>query len=224
MNTNKAQNVNPTALQRGIFFVLVGPGGAGKDTIMNNIFAQNTQNPLFRLSRLITATTRPTREGEQNGIDYHFKTKDEFRQMIADNTLIEYQQVTSGNYYGIPRYSVDPIINSGGHVLGDVDVLGAKEVLAQYGNDAVIIFVTVGDEQSSIEERLDILRQRMTHRKDKPEAIQERLDRAEKLEFPFQKECQLIVYNADIEKATARLQAFIESQILERQKAVLSPV
>lgn len=216
--------MNPTAPQRGIFFVLVGPGGAGKDTIMNNVFEHNAQNPHFHLSRLITATTRPPREGEQNGIDYHFKTKEEFRQMIADNALIEYQQVTSGNYYGIPRSSVDPIINRGGHVLGDVDVLGAKEVLAQYGDDAIIIFVTVGDEQSSPQDRLDILRQRMTHRKDKPEAIQERLDRAETLEFPFQEKCQIIIYNADIDKATARLQAFIEAQILERHQAVLSLV
>jgi guanylate kinase len=207
-----------TLSARGIFFVIVGPGGAGKDTMMNRVFAQVAEHQGLPLERLVTATTRPPRPGERDRFDYFFKTHAEFEQMIADNQLVEYQQVTSGNYYGVPRDSVDPLLAQGTSVMGDVDVLGARRILEEYPTDAVVIFVTVGDAAATTEERLNILRSRMQQRQDRPEAIEERIERARSLEFPFQPLCHHTIYNEDIGTATQQLWDIITETIAARQK------
>jgi guanylate kinase len=205
-----------TTQEKGLFFVLVGPGGAGKDTMMKQIF-QKVLDQSIPLYPLVTATTRKPRSGEQDGIDYYFKTIPEFEQMIAQDEVIEHQFVTSGNYYGVPKASVDPILEHGDHVLGDIDVLGAERVLELYPNDALIVFVTVGEENSSDDDRLNILKERMEKRQDKPEAISERLNRAKNLEFPFQKRCHLVIYNTNIEHSTEQLFQFIQEKIAQHQ-------
>jgi guanylate kinase len=205
-----------TTHEKGLFFVLVGPGGAGKDTMMKQVF-QRALDQNMPLYPLITATTRKPRYGEQDGIDYYFKTTPEFEQMIAQDEVIEHQFVTSGNYYGIPKTSVDPILEHGDHVLGDIDVLGAKRVLELYPSDALIVFVTVGEENSTEDERLVILKERMEKRQDNPEAIAERLNRAKNLEFPFSERCHLVIYNTNIEHSTEKLFQFIQEKIAQHQ-------
>jgi guanylate kinase len=207
-----------TSSARGIFFVIVGPGGAGKDTMMNRVFERVAEQRSPSLERLVTATTRPPRPGERDQFDYHFKTYAEFEAMIASDQLIEYQQVTSGNYYGVPRDSVDPLLARGISVMGDVDVLGAKRILEEYPADAVAIFVTVGDAEATTEERLHILRSRMQQRQDRPEAIEERIERARTLEFPFQPFCHYTIFNENLDAATQQLWDIITETIAARQK------
>lgn len=212
------------SIRRGIFFVIVGPGGAGKDTMMNEVYAHITEEYAVRVQRLVTATTRLPREGEQEGVDYYYHSHASFRHMIEQDALIEYQQVTAENLYGIPRSSVDPIITRGEHVLGDVDVLGAYRVQKDYPDDAIMIFVTVGSEHATEQERLDILRARMIGRKDKPEAIAERLERARTLEFPFQKLCHYVIYNDDLKIASRTMRQIVARCIRERAQQVTENV
>lgn len=201
--------------ERGLFFVLVGPGGAGKDTLMKRIIERMTGTQ-HHITRLVTSTTRPPRAQEQNGVDYHFKTHEEFQQMIDEDALVEYTPVTKGNFYGIPRASVDDKIIRGEHVIGHVDVIGAKIVREQYPTDAVLIFVTVS---GTPEEQLEELRQRMETRatgNDKPEIIAERIERARTLEIPFAEFCDVIIINDDIDTAEAQLYRVILNAIEHR--------
>ncbi len=205
--------------QRGIIFLLVGPGGAGKNTLLKRILP--LLNSSLKLSELVTATTRLPRSDEQQGIDYHFKTHPEFQTMIANDELIEYQQVTSGNYYGVPRASVDPLIDKGESVIADVDVLGANAILEKYPTDTYAIFVSVGTPDTSNEERLKILKTRMEGRNDSPQHIAERLHRAVNLEFPFQNKCTYTLYNNNPDLAAQDLIHIIE-QALAGQLSVLA--
>ncbi len=193
-----------TPPSRGIFFVLVGPGGAGKDTLMQRLLARFANTP-HRLSRLVTATTRPPRAQERDGVDYHFKTQAGFEEMIANDALIEYTPVTKGNFYGVPRASVEDKITQGEHVIGHVDVLGARIIKAQYPNDTVLIFVTVG---GTPDQQLSELKRRMEQRatgSDRPEIIAERVERARTLEIPFAQECDIVIINDDIDTAEQQL-------------------
>jgi guanylate kinase len=192
----------------GIVFLLVGPGGAGKNTLLKHLLPHLPST--LALSELVTATTRPPRNGEQHTVDYHFKTHTEFEAMIERDELIEYQQVTSGNYYGVPRASVDPLIARGESVIADVDVLGADTILHEYPQEACAIFVTVGDADTSVQERLAILEARMRGRNDSEAHIAERLKRAVDLEFPFQSKCAYTVYNNDVNQAATDLIHAIE--------------
>lgn len=185
----------------GLFIVVVGPGGAGKDTLMRRVFDHIQQDATLPVHPLVTATTRPPRSGEQDGIAYHFKTHEEFQQMIASDDLIEYQQVTSGNYYGVPRASVESVISTGQHVMGDIDVYGAIRILAEYPR-VLLIFVTVGTPIMTQDDQLAILGARMQGRGDTIAAIQERLERARLLEFPFESQCAYVIYNNNLDEAT----------------------
>lgn len=204
----------------GLFILVVGPGGAGKDTLMKRVFEQIADDPTLPIHSLVTATTRRPRVGEQNGIAYHFKSHNEFQQMIADNALIEYQQVTSGNYYGVPRTSVEAIVSAGEHVMGDVDVYGALRILEEYPR-VLPIFVTVGTADMSDEARLAILRARMEGRGDSPESITERLERASTLEFPFEQQCSFVIYNNNIDEATRDFLNVLHTAIREQKQAQL---
>lgn len=185
----------------GLFFLIVGPGGAGKDTLMNAAFAQAERDGL-PLRRLVTATSRPPREKETDGTDYHFKTRSAFEAMIANDELIEYVQVTSGNYYGVPRALVDSVLSAGEHLMGDVDVIGAKTIREHYPQQAVVIFITVKGE--TIQDKLAVLRARMEGRNvgsDAQAIVEERLTRAETLELPFEAQADYVIVNDDLQRA-----------------------
>lgn len=94
--------------ERGLLIVLSGPSGVGKGTVRQAIFSQ--EDTKFEYS--ISVTTRSPREGEVNGVDYFFKTRDEFEQMIADNKLLEWAEYV-GNYYGTPVDYVEQTLQDG---------------------------------------------------------------------------------------------------------------
>lgn len=192
---------------RGILFVLVGPGGAGKNALMRAVIARNEN-----LSQLATATTRPRRQEEKQGREHHFVDKAEFKRMIDANELLEYQEVTADKWYGIPRFSIDPILNQGHDLIADIEVLGAQILRDTYPDDVVLIFITVpGD---TIEDKLTVLSRRMNngHRKENPELIQERLERARSLELPFAEQCDFVIVNDEIDAAIEELQTIITAE------------
>ncbi len=119
--------------QRGKLFVISGPSGTGKGTVCKEILPKHD----LRLS--ISMTTRAPREGEQNGREYFFVTKEEFEQNIADGNLLEYANVY-GNLYGTPKNAVDRQLERGQNVLLEIDVQGALKVKKSM-NEAILIFL-----------------------------------------------------------------------------------
>ena len=136
---------NP-ARHRGRLFVISGPSGVGKDSVIDG---------LKKLGRpyhfTVTATTRRIRPGETHGIDYIFLSRDDFRHMIENDDLLEWAEVY-GNLYGVPKSQVNDALNRGQDVIMKIDVQGAATVKRLYP-DAVLIFLEPPS-MTSLEERL----------------------------------------------------------------------
>lgn len=191
----------------GVIFVMIGPGGAGKNAIMRAIIDQSGI-----VSQLATATTRPMRDDEQQGREHLFINLDKFREMIDNNELLEYQEVTTNRFYGIPRQSVIDNLSKSKVLIADIEVLGAQELKKAFPKHVVQIFVTVPG--NSPEEQLAVLETRMLQREDSTN-IQERLERAKNLEFPYQSQCDYIVVNDELNHAVELVSDIIQQ---ERQK------
>lgn len=200
--------------QRGLLFVLVGPGGAGKNTLMTILMQR-----LPTLQKLVTATTRSIRAKEVEGIDHYFVSLERFRELMIHGELLEHTEVTPGKFYGILRTPVEQALNASKYLIADIDVLGARILRATYPEDVVLIFVTVPGETD--EERLANLRRRMEERGESPLLIEERLQRARSIELPFAAECDCTVINPDHQMDTALHE--IEECIRLRQEQRKAP-
>jgi guanylate kinase len=121
---------------KGVLTVLSGFSGAGKGTIMKHLL--NAYPDVYNLS--ISATTRKPREGEEEGREYFFKTKEEFEQMIKDDAFLEYASFNN-NYYGTPKAYVEKLIDEGKDVILEIEVQGALQVKTLYP-DCLLLFVT----------------------------------------------------------------------------------
>src|SRR5207253_8589286 len=121
---------------KGVLFVLVGPAGVGKNTIMAGAMSQIPQ-----LSQLPTATTRPKRYTEQHGREHLFISLDEFREMIAKDALIEFQEVYPGKFYGTPRRTMQEALDARKALVADIEVVGASKLKEAFQDRVVRIFI-----------------------------------------------------------------------------------
>ena len=154
------------ARQHGFAVVLSAPSGGGKTTILRHLLA--TGDPQFQYS--VSATTRPPRAGERQGLDYHFISLEEFHRRVAAGEFIESARV-HGNFYGTPSAAVKQWLAQGKIVLLDLDVQGGLNVKQQMGECAVLIFIQPPSPEA--------LRERLHFRNtDKPEDIASRLHTA----------------------------------------------
>ena len=134
------------ARRRGRLFVISGPSGVGKDSVIDGL--KELGRPYHFT---VTATTRAMRQGETDGIDYIFLSRDEFRRMIEQNGLLEWAEVY-GNLYGVPKSQVNDALDRGQNVIMRIDVQGAATV-SKLHPDAVLIFLEPPD-MRSLEKRL----------------------------------------------------------------------
>lgn len=154
--------------KRGKIIVIAAPSGCGKSTIINALLEGGDLNLGFAVS----ATTRPPREGEVDGVNYYFMKEDDFRDAIAEGRFVEFEEVYPGRFYGTLRSEIDRIIGEGHNIILDLDVNGALSVRKLYGKDALSIFIA----PPSIEE----LRRRLEFRgTETSEVIDVRVDRAQ---------------------------------------------
>lgn len=121
---------------RGILTVVSGFSGSGKGTIMKELMKKYADS--YALS--ISATTRNPRPGETDGVEYFFRTKEQFEQMIKDDALIEYAQFV-GNYYGTPKAYVEEQLETGKDVILEIEIQGALKVKEKFP-DTLLLFVT----------------------------------------------------------------------------------
>lgn len=121
---------------RGILTVVSGFSGSGKGTIMKELMKKYSE----RYALSISATTRAPRPGECDGVEYFFRTREEFECMIAEDALIEYAQFV-GNYYGTPRTYVEEQLNAGKDVILEIEIQGALKVKKKFP-DTLLLFVS----------------------------------------------------------------------------------
>jgi guanylate kinase len=179
-------------------FVITGPSGVGKGTLIRELCARF---PELELS--VSATTRSPREGEQEGQDYHFLTREQFAERADANDFLEHAAY-SGNRYGTLRSEVERRLAAGRSVLLEIEVQGARQVRAAMPA-AVLVFIAPPHP--------DALRARLEGRgTDDPEAISERLRTAE-IELDAQQEFKHVVVNDDLERATAELERIVRAEL-----------
>lgn len=135
-------------MQGGLLFVFSGASGAGKNTIMHHVMEAAPH-----LQQLPTATTRSIRENEQQGREHIFLSEAEFRQYILEKKLIEWQIIHDKGVYGVPRQSVQAVIQQDNLAVADVDVLGAMDLKREFSEHVVLIFVQAPD-RATLEKRL----------------------------------------------------------------------
>ncbi len=188
-------------MKKGKLIIISAPSGCGKSTIINEII----KNPDLKLEFSISATTREPRRGETNGVNYYFMTVDEFKDAIATDRLIEYEEVYPGRFYGTPRNEIDRIRNKGCNVILDIDVMGGINVKHKFGNEALSVFI----KPPSVE----TLRQRLNARgTDSPEAIEQRVEKAE-FEIAQSDKFDKIVVNDKLDTAIKETEYLIKEFI-----------
>lgn len=178
----------------GMLYVYSGPSGVGKGTILVPFLKEHDRAVLS-----VSATTRNPRPGETDGVEYHFKNREQFEELIKTEGLLEYAQY-SGNYYGTPRAEVEKRLMEGYDVFLEIEVQGAMKIKQTFP-DAVFIFV--------LPPSFEILQQRLTGRgTESPEVVKMRLNAARE-EMRHAMDYDYIIINDDVHKAREQLACIV---------------
>ncbi len=182
------------ASHSGRVVVISAPSGTGKSTIISRVMQEH---PELRLHFSISATSRPPRGAERNGVEYYFFSPEEFRQHIEAGDFVEWEEVYEGKYYGTLRSEVDRNLTNGDNVILDIDCVGGANVKRLYGDTALSLFI--------LPPSLDELRRRLVARAtDSAELIEERLAKAEQ-ELSYAPDFDLRITNDDLDHCVAEV-------------------
>lgn len=190
---------------KGLLIVISGPSGAGKSTVTQELLKRN---PEYFLS--VSATTRKIREGETDGVHYHFMTEENFLEKVREDGFLENANFC-GNYYGTPKDKVLEKLDLGINVVLEIEVQGAMQVKEKYP-EGVFVFI--------LPPSLQELRKRLEGRKtDDPEIIEKRL-RVSKYEIGFAENYDYIVINENIKKTTEIVENIIISEMHKAKRTI----
>jgi guanylate kinase len=187
---------------KGILFIISSPSGGGKGTLIKEVL-QTVAN----IGYSVSFTTRPMRDGEENGRQYFFVSRKEFEERIQQGDFLEYAEV-HGNYYGTSKKQVEEMTNRGIDVILEIDVQGAKIIREQV--EQVSVFI--------VPPSYEVLRQRLISRQtDSMEVISLRLENA-KDEVERFVEFDYVIINDQLEKAVGDLRVAILAQRLRKER------
>lgn len=173
---------------KGKLIIFSAPSGSGKSTIINALIESGLE---FAFS--VSATSRPPRGTEKNGVEYFFLSPDEFRQKIANGEFVEYEEVYKDCFYGTLKSEIQKKLDEDKNMLFDVDVVGGMNIKKQYGTQALSIFVMPPSKE--------ILRERLQKRStDSAEMIEKRVAKAD-WEMTFAPQFDVVIVNDILEKA-----------------------
>ncbi len=185
-------------MREGKAFIFAAPSGSGKTTIVKHLLEQNP-----KLGFSISASTRDRRgRTEENGKDYYFLSKEEFKQKIDEDDFIEWEEVYEGNFYGTLKSEIQKIWDSGKHVVFDVDVKGALHLKQYFGDKALAVFVKVPS--------IEILKKRLMDRDtESPESLSRRIYKAE-FEMSFEDKFDVTLLNEHLPESFAKAEKLVE--------------
>ena len=179
---------------------MVSPSGGGKTTMTNRLL-----NDFDKLKFSVSATTRPPREGETDGIHYRFLTKEDFQSRIKKNEFLEWEEFYNGIMYGTLRECVENELKKGYFVLLDIDVLGALNIKKMYGDESLAIFL--------VPPSIEVLKKRLELRGTENEkTLQTRIERASK-ELAYADQFDKVVVNDDLETAYNQIKKIVSTFI-----------
>ncbi|MEE9209916.1 MAG: guanylate kinase [Kiloniellales bacterium] len=192
--------------RRGLMLVLSSPSGAGKTTISRELLARDGG-----LMLSVSATTRPMRPGETEGVDYVFVDQARFDDMVRDDAFLEHARVF-GHCYGTPRGPVEAALEQGRDVLFDIDWQGAQQVAEKALKDLVSVFI-LPPSTEELERRLH------SRAQDPDKVVRERMAKAAD-EMSHWAEYDYIVVNEDVEASVAAVQSILAAERLRRERRI----
>lgn len=191
--------------RRGLLIILSSPSGAGKSTLARRIMAWD---PTLRFS--VSATTRAPREGEVDGREYHFRSRDAFEAMVATGQMLEHAEVF-GNFYGSPRAPVEAAVTEGRDTLFDVDWQGGQQIKnSVLGKDVVSVFI-LPPSMAELDRRL------RTRGQDSDDVIRGRMAKS-LAEISHWPEYDYVLINDDVDRAEAELKTILAAERLRRDR------
>ncbi|WP_400163272.1 guanylate kinase [Brevibacillus sp. TJ4] len=192
-------------VDRGLLLVLSGPAGVGKGTVCKAL-RERMPNLVYSVS----ATTRNPRPGEVEGVNYFFKTKEEFRRMIEQEELLEWAEYV-GNYYGTPRPFVESMLDAGRDVILEIEVQGALQVKKKFPQ-GTFLFLAPPD--------LEELENRIVGRGTETEDVIRRRMEVARSEIELMDHYDYVVVNDEIDCACERIEAIITAEHLKKDRQV----
>jgi len=182
----------------GKAIIFSAPSGSGKTTLVKYLLSKNND-----LSFSISACSRPRRENERKGKDYHFLNEVDFRSKIENDEFVEWEEVYKGNYYGTLKSEIERVWSEGKHVIFDVDVVGGLNLKKYFKEQALAIFV----KSPSIE----TLAKRLTERGSETiESLEKRIEKA-KSEMKYADQFDQIIVNDNLENAKAESERLVKN-------------
>jgi guanylate kinase len=192
--------MTPENTATGTLYVVSAPSGAGKTSLLKQLMTE-----IEYVATSISHTTRKSRAGERDGVDYHFVTVDEFKRLIAEDAFFEHAEVF-GNFYGTSKTSIDDQLNRGIDVILEIDWQGARQIRQQLPTSRSIFILPPSQKA---------LRQRLDNRGQDDAAVIEQRMQAAKSEISHYNEYEFLVINDDFTVAVSELKAIL---MAERQK------
>ena len=197
--------------ERGLIVAVSGPSGVGKGTVLARVEELMEKAAPGSVGHSISVTTRAPRGAELDGVEYYFRTKEQFEQMISEGKIVEYDKYVD-NYYGTPSEPLVKMMDNGQDILFDITIEGSLALDRKFGEDAITIFIL----PPSMEVLENRLRGRGTETEEK---IRLRLEQARN-EIKRAGEFEYIITNDDLEKAAGDILAIIKSEKLKASRNI----
>ncbi len=196
---------------RGLIVAVSGPSGVGKGTVLARVEEIMEKTCPGSVGHSISVTTRAPRGQEKDGVEYYFRTKEEFEQMIKDGRIVEYDKYVD-NYYGTPSEPLVVMMDKGQDILFDITIEGSLALDRKFGDDAVTIFI--------LPPSMEVLESRLRGRgTETDEKIRLRMEQARN-EIKRAGEFEYIIINDDVERAAGDILAIITAEKLRASKNI----